>query len=148
MSNEEVQVAVEEVVAVEEAAPVAVEEVVQPEPQPEPAPAPKAKKAHAAPVSGVGIVVSGADTDDVRLDKCVFKNMAAKKSLSVHHVQRKLTALGYRDAASDKDGWYGDHTLLAVAAYQQACGIEGDGLMNAATLEKLFADEPFINVIV
>lgn len=154
MSNEEVQpveevtpaveAVVEEVHAVTEAPAV----VEAPAVEEAPAPAVKPRKKNAEAVSGAGIVVSGADADDVLLSKCVFKNKAARKSLSVHHVQRKLASLGYNDAATDKDGWYGDNTLLAVAAYQKACGIAGDGLMNAATLESLFADESFINVIV
>jgi peptidoglycan hydrolase-like protein with peptidoglycan-binding domain len=159
MSNEETPITEEvlnEVPAVEpeavpalEPEPVVVTQDVPVEvaaaPEAAPAPAPKPKKVAAR--SGVGIVVSGGDSDDVRLDACVFKNMFARKSLSIHHVQRKLAELGYRDAVSDKDGWYGDLTKLAVAAFQKANNLGDSGVLDAATLHALFADEPFINVI-
>lgn len=91
-------------------------------------------------------VVGSADTDTVYLDKCVYKNMYAKKSLTVHHLQRRLNELGFTDAYSDKDGWYGDLTKASVASFQAANNLEGDGLMNAATLSAIFAGDPNITV--
>ena len=158
MSNEETPVTEEvqtEAPAVEPTPEVAAEPVVHivedvpvevaATPEPAPAPAPKPKKV--AVKSGVGVVVSGGEFDTVRLDACVFKNMFARKSLSIHHVQRRLAELGYRDATSDKDGWYGDLTKLAVAAFQKANNLGDSGVIDAATLHALFADEPFINVV-
>jgi hypothetical protein len=144
MSNEETPIVEETPVVAEAAAEVV--EVVEPaavvaeEPQPEP------KKNHAVK-SGVGIVVSGNDFDEVRLDMCVYKNPAARKSLSVHHLQRRLFELGYREAGTDKDGWYGDSTKLAVEAFQAANNLAVTGAVDAGMLETIFADEPFINVV-
>jgi peptidoglycan hydrolase-like protein with peptidoglycan-binding domain len=146
MSNEETPIVEETPVVAEVTAEVV--EVVEPvaviveEPKPEPQP----KKKHAVK-SGVGIVVSGNDFDDVRLDMCVYKNPATRKSLSVHHLQRRLVELGYREAGTDKDGWYGDHTKLAVEAFQAANSLAVTGAVDAGMLEMLFADEPFINVV-
>lgn len=92
-------------------------------------------------------VVSGADKDEVLLSACVYKNMYARKSLSVHHLQRRLAVLGYHNADADKDGWYGDLTRDAVAAFQAAKNINGDGQMNAATLEAIFAGDPHCIVV-
>lgn len=139
MSNEEI---IKEDAATEDqvvADAVAVEE----------APAPVKAKAPVA-VPSPRHVVSGGDADDVFLDKCVYKNNAARKSLTVHHLQRRLAELGYKDAASDKDGWYGELTRDAVAAYQSAMKIDTDtpGLMNAETLQKIFNGDANVNVII
>lgn len=90
--------------------------------------------------------VSGAAQDPVRLSRCVFKNQFERKSLTVHHVQRRLAELGHAGALSDKDGWYGDATALAVADFQAVCGFPVSGQMDAATFERLFAGD--INVVV
>ena len=92
-------------------------------------------------------VVSGADKDEVRLSACVYKNMYARKSLSVHHLQRRLAVLGYNNAAADKDGWYGDLTHAAVASFQADKNLDGAGHMNAATLEAIFAGDPYCTVV-
>jgi hypothetical protein len=91
-------------------------------------------------------VIGSGDTDTVYLSKCVFKNKYARKSLTVHHVQRRLTELGYTNAVSDKDGWYGDLTAMDVAAYQAARNIEGDGTMNAGTFAALFDGDRNVTV--
>jgi peptidoglycan hydrolase-like protein with peptidoglycan-binding domain len=91
-------------------------------------------------------VVSGKDKDDVFLKQAVFKNPRARKSLTVHHLQRRLAELGYSDAAADRDGWYGDLTKLAVQAYQKDNRIEPTGLMNAKTLEGIFNGDPNVRV--
>lgn len=107
-----------------------------------------AVKSIGAPPSTSGLAVSGNATDDVLLSQCVYKNIYARKSLSVHHVQRRLVEWGYRDGGSDKDGWYGDLTKDAVAAFQKARGIEGTGIMNADTLVALFDGDQNVNLII
>lgn len=92
-------------------------------------------------------VVSGADKDPVRLDQCIIKNIYAKKSLTVHHLQRRLAEWGYRDAEADKDGFYGDPTISAVKKFQDDHDIEGDGSMNAATLLLIFKGDTNVEVI-
>lgn len=101
------------------------------------------KAVRAAPSAAV----SGADKDEVRLSACVYRNMYARKSLSVHHLQRRLAVLGYHAADADKDGWYGDLTRDAVAAFQSDKKLEGAGHMNAATLEAIFAGDPYCTVV-
>ncbi len=145
MSNEETPV-VEETPAVAEVAAVVEEQPVAVEPEPTPAPAPAPRKR--AVKSGVGIVASGTGSDDVRLDMCIYKNPATRKSLSVHHLQRRLFECGFREAGTDKDGWYADATKRAVEAYQAANNLAVTGAVDADMLIALFADEPFINVIV
>jgi peptidoglycan hydrolase-like protein with peptidoglycan-binding domain len=106
----------------------------------------KVKAAEAA-VAGAA-VVSGGMYDDVSLDRCVFKNIYAKKSLTVHHLQRRLSELGYSDALTDRDGWYGDITRDAVASWQSDNNIEGDGTMTAETFKKIFDGDINVNVII
>jgi hypothetical protein len=134
--------------AVEEDKPaVLVEEtvaaVVEPEEEPavvESKPKPRATSTTASHV------VSGKDKDDVFLKQAVYKNPRARKSLTIHHLQRRLAELGYADAAADRDGWYGDLTKLSVEAWQKDNRIEPTGLMNAKTLEGIFAGDPNVRV--
>jgi hypothetical protein len=105
------------------------------------------KKGGARAASPLGAVVSGEKTDNVSLASCVIKNKFARKSLSVHHVQRRLEELGYKDAAADRDGWYGDLTMKAVKDYQAAEGLEASGVVNMETLNSLFHDDPNVVVI-
>lgn len=93
-------------------------------------------------------VVSGKDKDDVFLKQAVFKNPRARKSLTIHHLQRRLAELGYGDAAADRDGWYGDLTKLAVEAWQKDNKVEPTGLMNVKTFEGIFAGDPNVRVYV
>jgi peptidoglycan hydrolase-like protein with peptidoglycan-binding domain len=110
------------------------------------APAPATKS---APVpAAVHAVVSGEATDAVHLSKCIYKNAFARKSLTVHHVQRRLVELGYKVVDSDKDGWYGDMTKLAVSQFQVDNGTEGDGVMDAATFSDLFAGDHNVTVVI
>lgn len=134
--NLEPAVEAEDVAVVEEPVVVEVEE-------PKPAPTPKPKTQTTAVATHV---VSGKDKDDVFLKQAVFKNPHARKSLTVHHLQRRLAELGYHDAAADRDGWYGDLTKLAVEAWQRDNKIEPTGLANAATLEGIFAGDPNVRV--
>ena len=124
---------------------VVVEQQVEAAVPAEAAPSAKAKKSGRQP-SLPGSTVSGNDVDQVLLSSCVFKNRFARKSLSIHHVQRRLTELGYPEAATDNDGWYGDDTMAAVAAFQVDEGLEATGAMDMATLNALFHDDP--NVVV
>lgn len=118
------------------------ESAVAAEPEQVPAPAPKAK-AKPAPVSHV---VTNADADPVYLASCVYQNKYARKSLTVHHLQRRLVELGYNDAEGDKDGWYGELTALSVSAYQKDCGLESTGMMDADTFTKVFAGDSNVEV--
>lgn len=118
------------------------ESVPAAEPEPVPAPAPKAKVKPAQ----FRHVVTNADADPVYLASCVYQNKYARKSLTVHHLQRRLVELGYKDAEGDKDGWYGELTAMAVKDYQKDCGLEPTGMMDADTFTKVFAGDSNVEV--
>lgn len=122
---------------------------VEAEPEPEIVAVVEEPKPKAKATSTVAThVVSGKDKDDVFLKQAVYKNPRARKSLTVHHLQRRLAELGYGDAAADRDGWYGDLTKLAVEAWQKDNKVEPTGLMNAKTLEGIFAGDPNVRVVI
>jgi peptidoglycan hydrolase-like protein with peptidoglycan-binding domain len=89
--------------------------------------------------------VSGADTDEVHLANCVYKNTAARKSLTVHHLQRRLAELGYNEAMTDKDGWLGDETKTAIEKFQKDKGLEPNGVVDEATFTAIFKGD--MNVV-
>lgn len=125
------------------------EEPAAVEPEPEPVavveePKPKARVTNNAVATHV---VSGKDKDDVFVKNAVYKNPRARKSLTVHHIQRRLAELGYGDAAADRDGWYGDLTKLAVEGYQKDNRLTVTGLMDVKTMEALFAGDPNVRVV-
>jgi len=92
-------------------------------------------------------VVGTGETDEVRLNAIVFKNLYARRSLSVHHLQRRLAELGFEQVAQDKDGYFGDPTLSAITAFQAQNGILADGL-DEVTFKKIFEGDPNVTVIV
>ena len=140
---EEVAVAVE--VAAE--APVAVVEEPAPAPvEPEPAPAivpvevpqPEPVVAHAA--------VTGA-MDEVYLSKCVYENKYERKSLTIHHLQRRLEELGYKDVVGDRDGWLGELTMASVNQFQKDRGLDvTDKSLDSNTFSQIFAGDPNVNI--
>ncbi len=92
-------------------------------------------------------VVGLGERDDVSLSSCIYKNVYARKSLTVHHLQRRLSELGYTDANRDKDGYYGAPTRFAIAKFQSSNGIEGDGLIDAATFALIFKGDPNVRIV-
>ena len=125
---------------------VPVEPAVQPVVVEAPVETPKPKPA-AKPAAPARHVVTAADKDPVYLSACVYKNKFNKKSLTVHHLQRRLAELGYNDAVGDKDGYYGELTHKAVAEFQKDNRIEATGLMNEKTMKAIFNDDPNVEVI-
>lgn len=91
-------------------------------------------------------VVGAGDVDEVSLSKVVYKNIVSKKSLSVHHIQRRLNERGYTLAYLDKDGFYGDKTKDAMAQFQADSNIAGDGMPDKATLIALFENDSNVRV--
>jgi peptidoglycan hydrolase-like protein with peptidoglycan-binding domain len=130
--------------------PVVVVEAIEPEPtpEPEPAPAPKAKAKVREEDTEATHVVGLGDKDEVVLAQCVYKNMYARKSLTVHHLQRRLAELGYGDASADLDGWYGDLTKESVRQYQGDNNLEATGVMDAETFKRIFKGDPNVMVVV
>ena len=136
----EIQIAVE---TVEEVVPAVVADAVEVVE----APAVVEVAKPAAVVEDRSAVVSGADKDEVLLAACIYKNPRARKSLSIHHLQRRLAALGYAEAYADKDGWYGDLTKNAVTAFQTDNGLEVTGLADAETLHAIFDGDGNVTVV-
>lgn len=147
----------EEVLAVEDAPVEEIapdEEVVIPVPAVEETPKPKPAKAEtkkstfsaSAPPATQFAVVSNADTDEVFLSKCVPHNKRAMKSLTVHHIQRRLREWGFSIAYADKDGYYGDLTIEGVRQFQESLGLETTGLMDADTFTRLFEGDTNVTV--
>lgn len=126
---------VEPIVEVE----VVPEPIVVVEPTPEPVKPAKVVRGHS---------VSGKGTDDVFLKNCVYMNKAARKSLTVHHLQRRLNELGYAEAYSDKDGWYGDLTKVAVEKYQKDNKLAVTGLVDEKTFTSIFAGDSLVTPII
>jgi hypothetical protein len=152
----DIEAVAEEAVAVDEAVEVVEEEVQAPdvepeqviaeEPMPEPMPEPVAieePKVTYQPSQAV----SGEDVDDVMLANCVYKNVYARKSLTVHHLQRRLIELGYKDADADKDGWLGDETVASIKEFQADKGMDVTGSVDAGTFIKIFEGDVHVRVV-
>lgn len=105
---------------------------------------PAAKKS-SAPATAYA-VVSGNDKDEVRLSAIIFENVKAKKSLSVHHLQRRLNEWGFASAYTDRDGWYGVPTRDAIHEFQEAQGLPvGD--LDMVTLKAIFEGDTNVRVM-
>ena len=131
-----------EPVEVEEPKPVAVEE-----PKPEPVVIPEVKPIPAIAKPAEKHVVGTGDTDDVYLAKCVYKNIYERKSLTIHHLQRRLEELGYKDVIGDRDGWLGELTMISVEKFQQDKGLAATGKVDADTFRKIFEGDTNVNVV-
>ena len=146
--------AVDEAPAVEAPAPIVEPEViVEPTPAPEPEVIPEVvpepvhveePKAHTPKANQS---VSGNGVDEVLLANCIYKNVYARKSLSVHHLQRRLIELGFKDADADKDGWLGDETVAAIKNFQASKGLDVTGSVDATTLTKIFEGDHNVQVV-
>lgn len=133
---------------------------VEPEPEAEPAPAPKVSivpvpvdieqviaKLEAEAVKPAGpFVIGNAEVDAVKVSAIKFKNLSARRSISVYHTQRRLKELGYASAGSDREGFYAEGTLAAMKKFQEDSKIDGEGMPDLKTLEKLFKDDPNVKV--
>jgi hypothetical protein len=131
-----------EPVEVEEPKPVAVEE-----PEPEPVVVPEVEPIPVVAKPAEKHVVGTGDTDDVYLAKCVYKNIYERKSLTIHHLQRRLEELGYKDVIGDKDGWLGDLTMMSVEKFQKDKGLAATGKVDADTFSKIFEGDTNVNVV-
>jgi hypothetical protein len=142
MAPEEVAVAVEveePIAIVEEPTPAPVE----PEPMPEPAPV---EEPQPQPVAANAAVTGS--SDDVHLSKCVYENKFERKSLTIHHLQRRLEELGYKDVVGDRDGWLGELTMMSVNQFQQDKGLDvTDKTVDEVTFISIFAGDQNVNVI-
>jgi peptidoglycan hydrolase-like protein with peptidoglycan-binding domain len=140
--DEAVEVIEEEVQALD----VEPEQVIADEPIPEPMPEPEVVTQPQA-IYQASQAVSGDDVDDVILANCVYKNVYARKSLTVHHLQRRLIELGYKDADADKDGWLGDETVASIKEFQADKGMDVTGSVDADTFIKIFEGDVHVRVV-
>jgi hypothetical protein len=122
------------------------EQVIVEEPMPEPMPEPEVVTQPQA-IYQASQAVSGDDVDDVMLANCVYKNVYARKSLTVHHLQRRLIELGYKDADADKDGWLGDETVASIKEFQADKGMDVTGSVDADTFTKIFEGDVHVRVV-
>lgn len=113
---------------------------------------PKSKGAMPIPAVNVAIaepagpaVVSNGLVDTVSLSKAIYKNVNAKKSLTVHHLQRRLNELGYTSAYGDKDGWYGDGTQIAIDRFRLDNKIKATGQIDKDTFLAVFKGDPNVD---
>jgi peptidoglycan hydrolase-like protein with peptidoglycan-binding domain len=67
--------------------------------------------------------------------------------LTVHHLQRRLIELGYKDADADKDGWLGDETVASIKKFQADKGMDVTGTVDADTFIKIFEGDVHVNVV-
>lgn len=90
--------------------------------------------------------VTESGVDDVYLSRCVYRNMRNTRSLTVHHLQRRLQEEEHHEAVQDRDGFYGDHVRNAVREYQEANGLTVTDHIDAATFEKIFENDSNVRV--
>jgi hypothetical protein len=92
-------------------------------------------------------VVGMGEVDDIHLSSCIFKNTRSRKSLTVHHMQRRLVELGYAEAGFDPDGYFGETTLLAITRFQsENKKLEQTGSLDEATFKAIFKGDPNVRV--
>lgn len=96
----------------------------------------------------VQVVVSGNDYDEVIFDRCIYKNRRHKKSLTVHHLQRRLVELGYGLAGGDLDGYYADETQMAIDEFRADHKIKAEGPIDRATFEAIFKGDINVKVVI
>ncbi len=93
-------------------------------------------------------VVSGGDFDEVLSSRMIRADRThAQKSLSVHHLQRRLMELGYGEAYADRDGSLGALTQSSVSAWQKDNGQEVTGLPTGAQLQSIFEGDHNVKVV-
>jgi hypothetical protein len=98
------------------------------------------------PASPSGYAITAAGIDDVHMSKLVYKSRETKKSLSVHHLQRRLADCGY-PLVNEKDGWLADLTVEAITAFQTNNGLEPTGKVDVKTATLLFDNDPNVRVV-
>jgi hypothetical protein len=152
---EEAEPVVEEVAEPEVVAePVAVEPVVVPEPPKRgivPVPVNIEEviarlEEEAVKPAGPFVISANAEVDTVKVSAIKFKNLSARRSISVYHTQRRLKELGYAEAGADREGFYAEGTKVAMEKFQADKKLAVEGMPNLETLEKLFDGDVNVKV--
>jgi len=115
-----------------------------PTPTPTPTPATKTNTKPYAPARVPRAVYGKGDWDDVLFSRVV--GAGVRKSLTVKHLQRRLTLLGYGEANADRDGQYGALTARAVSQWQRDNGYDV-GVLTRAQFTEIFGDDPNVKVV-
>jgi len=93
-------------------------------------------------------VVGGGEKDDVFLSRAVpIAEAKSRRSLTVHHLQRRLTELGFTEANADLDGRYGTLTERAVISWQDDRGYTPTGRLTPEQFEAVFEADPNVVVV-
>ncbi len=100
----------------------------------------------AAPQPAGPAVVGNDVVDTVSVAAVIYRNLYARRSLSVHHVQRRLAELGFVESYRDRDGYYADHTRVAVSRFQTDRGLDVTGKLDRRTAEVLFEGDPNVRL--
>lgn len=101
----------------------------------------KAKIAHDA-------VVGDAETDPIFYSKARKPGRSEnRKSLTVLHIQRRLTAEGFAEAQSAPGGAFEVLTTRAVSQWQEARGDDATGVLTREQFDALFEGDPNVEVV-
>lgn len=104
-------------------------------------------KAEGNPASPKGQAVGKFHTDDVSVAILSNASPIRKKSLSVHHLQRRLAELGSNEAmATGGKGEYDELTAYAVADWQNSHGYPA-GALDATQVKAIFDNDSNVNVV-
>lgn len=109
----------------------------------------KSKPARKAKPREPYAVVGNGATDEVLHSRAVpLERAKTRKSLTIHHLQRRLTELGYPEAGADLDGRWGLLTGRAVTAWQKDSGHEPTGELTGVQFLEIFADDINVTAVV
>jgi len=117
----------------------------KPEPEPKKKPAKQTRKPK--PREPYAVVGRG-ETDQVLYSRAVpLERAKTRKSLTIHHLQRRLAELGYPEAGADLDGRWGALTGRAVEAWQADAGHEVTGDLTKEQFAEIFSDDINVTVV-
>lgn len=118
------------------------------EPAPEPEPVVRVRRRSEEPVEAAAVAAAQPDHDavDVVLAALAYPSKS-KNSASVRRVQYKLYHAGFTAVSSDVDGHYGAGTFSAVKDFQASKGLNQTGIVDATTLQTLFAGDTAVRLV-
>lgn len=108
-----------------------------------------AKSAGARPAKVIAhdAVVGDGETDPIYYSKArVPGRTENRKSLTVLHIQRRLTAEGFAEAQSAPGGAYEVLTTRAVTQWQESRGEDATGVLTREQFDALFEGDPNVTV--
>lgn len=86
-------------------------------------------------------VVGGGVQDPVMVNV----DEGSAKSLSVHHIQRRLAERGFGDVYRDRDGFWREGTTDALRAFQEALGLQDAD--RVTVLRSLFENDDNVEIV-